>query len=199
MIEALDPSPGHAVLEVGAGSGYWLEQLAGDGPLVVPLAHGGVHPVVAVRRSGATLTGRAVLWADFMPASGRLGTGRDPLLTRLPPGTSASRDADVGPTLDWQAYADLWFFLAARNPRVTRLAAAPAGVDPALGACAVPNRRERKCRTWSHYPDPDDADSDAAGSGTVACQTVAPICEALRSGTPMIRTGPQGGAGARRA
>ncbi len=209
MIEALEPAPGHAVCEVGAGSGYhaaligtatggpvvtvdadpavaadaraaigrlglteqvtvvagdgfdgyaegapyhrvavtcgctglsprWLEQLTGDGPLVVPLAHGGVHPVVAVRRSGRpALTGRAVMWADFMPASGRLGADRAPLLTGLPPGTSASRHAGVGPALQWHAYADLWFFLAARDPRVTRLAAAPPGVDPALGLCAV--------------------------------------------------------------
>lgn len=104
---------------------------------MVPVAHGGVHPVVAIRRTGVSPTGRAVMWADFMPAGGRLDGGRTPLLTGVPSGSRFVRYAGAGPELDWDAYASLWFFLAAWDARVTRLACAPPGVDPALGACAV--------------------------------------------------------------
>lgn len=115
----------------------WLDQLADGGLALVPIAQGGVHPVVAVRRPRRSVRGQAVIWADFMPASGRLGSGRHPLLQHVAPSAVFTRHADLGPVLDWDAYKDLWFYLAAHDRRVTRVATSWEGVDLAQGACVL--------------------------------------------------------------
>jgi hypothetical protein len=68
---ALPPSDRHAGLH--RLSPLWLDQLPGDGTLVVPLAHGGVHAIVAVRRSATTLAGRAGRLATFPGRPGSSG------------------------------------------------------------------------------------------------------------------------------
>lgn len=119
-------------------SPQWLDQLTPDGLILAPIAHGGVHPIVAVSNHG-TVRGNAVLWADFMPASGPLRpaelVGHNPAeylpaapLTRIPDASSARTTA---------AYNDLWFFLATREPRITRAYLDDDSIDPDKGACAL--------------------------------------------------------------
>ena len=50
----------------------WAEQLAGDGAMLVPLAHAGGHPLVLLRRNGGALSGRMILWTGFIPVRGPL-------------------------------------------------------------------------------------------------------------------------------
>lgn len=65
----------------------WVEQLHPDGLLLVPLDHGGSHPLVKLR-IGATgrVAGRIVGWTGFMRMRGDLGTA----------GPWAVRPPDVG-------------------------------------------------------------------------------------------------------
>jgi protein-L-isoaspartate(D-aspartate) O-methyltransferase len=50
----------------------WAGQLAGDGAMLVPLAHGSGHPLVLVRKDGDVLRGRLVLRTGFIPVRGPL-------------------------------------------------------------------------------------------------------------------------------
>jgi len=51
-------------------SPHWLDQLAPGGLILAPIAHGGVHPVLAATNHDGTVRAKAALWADFMPAAG---------------------------------------------------------------------------------------------------------------------------------
>jgi protein-L-isoaspartate(D-aspartate) O-methyltransferase len=53
-------------------SPHWAEQLAGDGAMLVPLAHASGHPLVLARKDGAALRGRMVLRTGFIPVRGPL-------------------------------------------------------------------------------------------------------------------------------
>jgi protein-L-isoaspartate(D-aspartate) O-methyltransferase len=59
---------------VGCGdlSPNWAGQLADDGAMLVPLAHGTGHPLVLVRKDGDALRGRMVLRTGFIPVRGPL-------------------------------------------------------------------------------------------------------------------------------
>lgn len=85
------------------------------------------------------LGGRALLWGDFMPAAGHL---RPPELFHHDPAhdiptTDARHVCDIGPALDPTQYHDLWCYLGARDPRITRAYPDTDVFDLALGACAL--------------------------------------------------------------
>ncbi|MGH3753610.1 MAG: protein-L-isoaspartate O-methyltransferase family protein [Pseudonocardiaceae bacterium] len=145
-------------------SPHWLGQLAPDGLILAPIAHGGVHPIVAATHHHGTVSAKAALWADFMPAVGPLRPaellGHDPAdyvpptpVTRIP-GTSPARTA--------AAYHDLWFFLATRDSRITRAYLDDDTVDTTQGACAL--HTPRRGTAWVHT----DGSITAAGEPTVA-------------------------------
>lgn len=111
----------------------WLDQIDTGGLILAPIAHGGFEPVIAVRRQGNALHGRAVRWASFMPAAGPLSHYSHGLPRELPATDITTHR--ITPELDEQAYGDLWFHLAARDARVTR--ALMDGVEPARGPAAL--------------------------------------------------------------
>jgi protein-L-isoaspartate(D-aspartate) O-methyltransferase len=115
----------------------WLAQLAPDGVALVPVAHGGMHPIVAAWRDGPAVWGRMTLCADFMGAAGPLGQDQPPVLHVIPETAEFTSHRQVGPVLDWDGYAALWCFLAARDRRVTRVATLVEGIDPLMGMCAL--------------------------------------------------------------
>lgn len=120
-------------------SPHWLAQLAPGGRIVAPIAHGGVHPVLATTAAPGTMWGTAMLWADFMPAAGPLRpaelTGHDP--AEDIPATAVTRIPDASPARTTAAYHDLWFFLSTRHPNITRAYTSDGTVDPTKGACAL--------------------------------------------------------------
>jgi hypothetical protein len=62
----------------------WLPQLAPGGLALVPVAHGGLHPIVAAWRDGPAVQGRLALGADFMRAAGPSESPAGPAARRLP-------------------------------------------------------------------------------------------------------------------
>jgi protein-L-isoaspartate(D-aspartate) O-methyltransferase len=115
----------------------WLAQLAPGGLMLVPVAHGGVHPIVAAWRDGPAVRGRMALGADFMEATGPLGQHQPAVLHALPADAEFTSHRQAGPVLDWEGYLALWCFLAARDQRVNRAAALVEGIDPMQGMCAL--------------------------------------------------------------
>jgi protein-L-isoaspartate(D-aspartate) O-methyltransferase len=115
----------------------WLAQLAPGGVALVPVAHGGLHPIVAAWRDGPAVQGRLALGADFMQAAGPLGQGEPAVLHSIPADAQFSSHRQVGPVLDWEGYAALWCFLAVRDRRITRAAMLVEGIDPMKGMCAL--------------------------------------------------------------
>ncbi|MFF4179752.1 protein-L-isoaspartate O-methyltransferase [Streptomyces sp. NPDC001750] len=103
----------------------WLDQLAPDGCVLAPVAHGGLHPLLRVTRTADGPVGQLVVNADFMHACGPLYAGA----TTSP--ATRSRDfpvpdpADARPRavlegLDPRGdYVDLWMHLAAHDTRTT--------------------------------------------------------------------------------
>jgi protein-L-isoaspartate(D-aspartate) O-methyltransferase len=119
----------------------WLPQLASGGVALVPVAHGGVHPIVAAGRDGPAVRGRLVLWADFMEAAGPLGQDHPAVLDAIPATAQFTSHPQMGPVLDWDGYVDLWCFLAARDRRITRVNTLVQGIDPGQGMCALHDPR----------------------------------------------------------
>jgi len=115
----------------------WLAQLAPDGVALVPVAHGGMHPILAAWRDGLELRGRLVMRAGFMEAAGPLGQDHPAVLGTMPVTAQFTSHRQAGPVLDWDSYANLWCFLAARDRRVTRVATPVEGIDPHQGMCAL--------------------------------------------------------------
>lgn len=118
-------------------SPHWLDQLAPGGVIYAPVAHGGMHPVLAVTKRAAGPHARPVLWGDFPPATGPLRPDalfhdphrvlRGPATYRVPGGHLA---------LNEDNYQDLWFFLAARDARITRAELDDPDFDPDRGRLA---------------------------------------------------------------
>ena len=75
--------------------------------------------------------------ADFMFASGQLSSGRSPMLADVSPSDRFTRHPDLAPKLAWDAYTTLWFYLAARDHRITRLTSDLDGIDLSLGTCTM--------------------------------------------------------------
>jgi protein-L-isoaspartate(D-aspartate) O-methyltransferase len=144
-------------------SPHWLDQLASNGLILAPVAHGGVHPILAARQD-STVSAKAVLWADFMPAAGPLRpaelVGHDPA-DYLPPGP-VTRIPNTSPARTTAAYNDLWFFLATQDSRITRAYLDDDTVDTAKGACAL--HAPPRGTAWVHT----DGSITAAGESTVA-------------------------------
>ena len=143
-------------------SPHWLDQLAPCGVILAPIAHGGVHPILAVTNHDGTVSARARLWADFMPAAGPLRpaelVGHDPA-DYVPP-APVTRIPDTSPARTMAAYHDLWFFLATRDSRITRAYMDDDTVDPTKGACAL--RTPRRGTAWVHTDGSIAATGDAA-------------------------------------
>jgi protein-L-isoaspartate(D-aspartate) O-methyltransferase len=96
----------------------WLDQLAPGGLILAPIEHAGLQPcVLAVPDRDHGLTGRATAASGFMLAAGRLhphGRQPDPLPVGRPPPMVTI------PSVPDRRYYDLWFALAAWDPRIGR-------------------------------------------------------------------------------
>ncbi|MBV9143202.1 MAG: class I SAM-dependent methyltransferase [Pseudonocardiales bacterium] len=116
----------------------WLDQLTPDGLILAPIAHGGVHPILAARRHDG-VHAKAALWADFMPAAGPLRppelVGHDPADYLAP--APITRIPEASPARTAATYDDLWFFLATRDDRITRAYLDDDSIDPSKGTCAL--------------------------------------------------------------
>jgi len=103
----------------------WLDQLAPDGCVLAPVAHGGLHPLLRVTRTADGPVGQLVVNADFMHAAGPLYAGAtlSPATRglRFPaPDPAAARPRAVPPGLEPRgSYIDLWMHLAAHDTRTT--------------------------------------------------------------------------------
>ncbi|MFC4064798.1 protein-L-isoaspartate O-methyltransferase family protein [Actinoplanes subglobosus] len=101
-------------------SPHWLDRLEPGGRLIVPVAHGGIHPVLDIRTGPLTAT--VVCSAGFMGAAGPLGArhprSHPPVATGLE-GLEEVSPARWKPSLDADAYRGLWFAAAAWHPRVS--------------------------------------------------------------------------------
>ncbi|MEV7214105.1 hypothetical protein AB0O31_13550 [Kitasatospora cineracea] len=122
----------------------WFEQLAPNGLVLAPLAHGGMHPLARIHAPGPGGTPRArlVTMADFMTAAGPMyGDRPTPLSTRgahLPTPVGLF-DRPFPEGIDRDTFADLCMFLAGHDPRVT----CAASQDGAFGGCAVVTEDEK--------------------------------------------------------
>ncbi|OPC76749.1 hypothetical protein B4N89_45535 [Embleya scabrispora] len=105
-------------------SPHWLDQLAPHGTILIPLAHGGAHPLAQIEpTTQGPLTGRLRSFADFMTATGPLygdhpGTARTRRL-RLPAPTHTIALDTGDPT--WSEICDLNTYLAGHDTRTTCL------------------------------------------------------------------------------
>lgn len=160
----------------------WLDQLTPGGLILAPIAHGGVHPVLAATHDHGTVSAAAKMWADFMPATGPLRpaelVGHDPS-DYVSPGP-VTRIPDASPARTTAAYNDLWFFLATRDRRITRAYTGDDTVDPTRGACAL--RTPRHGTAWVHT----DGTITATGQPTVADELRALIHEWIATGRPTL-------------
>jgi protein-L-isoaspartate(D-aspartate) O-methyltransferase len=119
-------------------SPHWPAQLTRCGLMLAPVAHGGLHPILAITTGGGTLCGHALFSCDFMTAAGPLyqwPAGRTQVPAQPVPANALTVAPAIGPELSPDQYQDLWFYLGARDLRITR--AASVGINPALGLCAL--------------------------------------------------------------
>ncbi|MGW4528408.1 protein-L-isoaspartate O-methyltransferase family protein [Amycolatopsis sp. NPDC004378] len=116
----------------------WLDQLAPGGLVLAPIAHAGVHPILAIQVSDCSATAVIALWADFMPAAGNLrpdvlfGHNPEHDITATPVHRLAA-----APAVDADRYDDLSCFLAAHDERTTRAYVDDPAFDPAGGMTAL--------------------------------------------------------------
>jgi protein-L-isoaspartate(D-aspartate) O-methyltransferase len=161
-------------------SPHWLDQLAPGGLILTPVAHGGVHPILAATSDGA-VSANAVLWADFMPAAGPLRpdglVGHDP--ADYVPSAPVTRFPDASPARTTADYNDMWFFLASRDSRITRAYMHDDTVDTTTGACAL---RTPRGTAWVH----DDGSITVTGQLVVADELRALIDDWVSAGQPAL-------------
>lgn len=159
----------------------WLDQLAVDGRIVAPVAHAGVHPIMAIERYGlGDITARVLMWGDFMPAAGPLRPAE--LFPHNPaddiPTTGARTILDVGPPVTLDEYHDLWCFLGAHDPRISRAYPDLDLFDLGMGTCALVDPVFGTA--WIHQ----NGTVTAVGNGDVEGHLVRLIHRWLRSGRP---------------
>jgi hypothetical protein len=123
-----------------------------------------VHPILAATNDDGTVSATAALWADFMSAAGPLRpaelAGHDPADYITP--AQVIRIPDTSPARTTTAYHNLWFFLATRDPRITRAYLDDDTIDTTTGACAL--HAPRRGTAWVH----NDGSITAAGEPTIA-------------------------------
>ncbi|MGQ0594025.1 MAG: protein-L-isoaspartate O-methyltransferase family protein [Gammaproteobacteria bacterium] len=97
----------------------WLAQLAADGLALVPLEHGGAHPLTLVRQAERGVLGRVCGLAGFMAGAGhmRCEGDRGRVRKRVSDGSRVGR---VPFSLQPDEARDFWFYLGIVEPR-TRL------------------------------------------------------------------------------
>jgi protein-L-isoaspartate(D-aspartate) O-methyltransferase len=118
----------------------WLGQLADEAVIIAPVAHAGVHPVMAIDcQPGRQPAGRMLTWGDFMTAAGGLRPAglfaHDPAVAV--PASGACRIPGAAPALSGDGYHDLWCSLGTRDARTTRAYPDPDVFDLAAGTCAI--------------------------------------------------------------
>jgi protein-L-isoaspartate(D-aspartate) O-methyltransferase len=162
----------------------WLDQLAPGGRILAPIAHAGVHPIVALDQEAPAgpLTGQVRTWGDFMPAAGSLRPAS--LFHHDPaddiPATDAQRISDAGPLLDQASYHDLWCYLGAVDTRATRAYPNVGAFDLSQGVCALvdPNGGT----AWVHQ----DGTMTVAGNHELGEQLPAHVRSWERLGRPAV-------------
>lgn len=117
----------------------WLDQLTDTGRILAPIAHAGIHPLVALTRDRGRLVGSVVQSTDFMPAAGDLRPAalfpHDPR-HRLPARDVQHHPAHVAP-LGTEQYRDLTFYLGVRDERITRAVLDHESFSAACGTTAL--------------------------------------------------------------
>jgi protein-L-isoaspartate(D-aspartate) O-methyltransferase len=108
-----------ATVGVGGVPPAWLDQLAPGGRILAPIEHGGLQPCVAVSiDDSGVLRGRGATASGFMLAAGRMHPHARP--TAEPLAVAEPPPVVPIPPVSERGYYDLWFGLAARDPRVGR-------------------------------------------------------------------------------
>lgn len=103
----------------------WGKQLTEGGTILAPVAHGGMHPLMRITRTPGGFQGHLVTTADFMQAGGPLYAGAtlSPSTREAPlpaPDPNSARRLPMLDNLELRGpYADLWMYLACRDPRTT--------------------------------------------------------------------------------
>lgn len=103
-----------ATVGIGGIPPAWIEQLVPDGLIVAPVEHGGIQPCLTVT---PRLEGRGAVRSGFMLAAGALHPRARPTAPIALPDPS---EAVPVPPVASNRYYELWFGLAAREPRVER-------------------------------------------------------------------------------
>jgi protein-L-isoaspartate(D-aspartate) O-methyltransferase len=108
-------------------SPFWLEQLKPGGFMLVPLAHGGWHPLTRIENCNGRVAGRVLGYSGFMPIQGRLesrarpngplgldlGSYGSPVSIPCPQNLRRLHDNEL-----WYSFPpQLYYFLAAKDHR----------------------------------------------------------------------------------
>lgn len=147
----------------------WLDQLATAGLIVAPIAHAGVHPILAVRHDHGRLVGTIALWADFMPAIGNL---RPASLFRHDPETDLTltpvqRLTAAATAVGADRYADLTCFLGTQDKHTTRAYLEHDTFDPDTGMTALVND---DAAAWIHHTGDLTLAGNAARAASLAAR-----------------------------
>lgn len=101
-------------------SPHWVDQLANDGSMVIPLYQGGACPLMRVRKQNATVNAEVVGFSGFMPIQGEMRLEQEPRHLRL--------DGEFVEEPLWPDFEStkssrfsFWYFLSAYDKRVALL------------------------------------------------------------------------------
>ena len=112
----------------------WTDQLNDGGLIVVPLAHGGLYPLLKARRHGQQLHGRYVGWTRFVPIQGDLATQEPTNCVDQLARQGASAVKPLWEDLCGPIMTDFWFHLACVYPSAGRRALrSPDGQEMCFG------------------------------------------------------------------
>jgi protein-L-isoaspartate(D-aspartate) O-methyltransferase len=133
-------------------SPHWLEQLAPDGLMLIPLQHGLWDPLVRVTRDPENAshgTGRVVGRASFMPIQGALHWRNpwegvlsaplpdEPTRTYPLPECLAAKTAETDPFDENARWRPYWFFLSFASPLIYYPNRGFGVFDPAMGSVVL--------------------------------------------------------------